>query len=76
MTDTLTLLSILEGLGRPRVVIIGDLIIDRYISGDVSRIRLLSSCKTRTRRSRRVHCCFNQVVSLRKSPARSSNRPR
>lgn len=38
MTDTHTLKTILEGLGRPRVVIIGDLIIDRYISGEVSRI--------------------------------------
>ena len=38
MTDTKTLLSIVEGLGRPKVVIIGDLIIDRYISGEVTRI--------------------------------------
>ena len=38
MTDTQTLLSIVEGLGRPKVVIIGDLIIDRYISGEVTRI--------------------------------------
>lgn len=38
MTDTLTLLSMIESLGTPKVVIIGDLIIDRYISGEVSRI--------------------------------------
>lgn len=38
MTDTRTLLSILEGVGRPRVVIVGDLIIDKYVSGEVSRI--------------------------------------
>ncbi|MEL6431442.1 MAG: D-glycero-beta-D-manno-heptose-7-phosphate kinase [Planctomycetota bacterium] len=38
MHDTHTLKAILEGLGRPRVAVIGDLIIDRYVSGDVSRI--------------------------------------
>ncbi len=38
MTDTQTLKGILESSDRPRVVIIGDLIIDRYISGEVSRI--------------------------------------
>ena len=38
MPDSQSLLSILEGAGQPRVVIIGDLIIDRYVSGDVTRI--------------------------------------
>jgi D-beta-D-heptose 7-phosphate kinase/D-beta-D-heptose 1-phosphate adenosyltransferase len=38
MPDTQSLLAILEGAGTPRVVIIGDLIIDRYVSGDVRRI--------------------------------------
>ena len=38
MTATQKLKEIVEGLGRPRVVIVGDLIIDRYISGEVSRI--------------------------------------
>jgi len=32
------LISILGDLGRPRVLIIGDLILDRYVSGDVWRI--------------------------------------
>jgi D-beta-D-heptose 7-phosphate kinase/D-beta-D-heptose 1-phosphate adenosyltransferase len=30
--------AILNDLGRPRVLIVGDLILDRYISGDVNRI--------------------------------------
>lgn len=38
MTDIHTLKEIVEGLGQPRVVILGDLIIDRYVSGEVSRI--------------------------------------
>ncbi|MGK0482909.1 MAG: D-beta-D-heptose 7-phosphate kinase/D-beta-D-heptose 1-phosphate adenosyltransferase [Planctomycetota bacterium] len=38
MSDTQSLLGLLEAAGTPRVVIIGDLIIDRYVSGDVSRI--------------------------------------
>jgi len=32
------LLQLLERLGTPRVLIVGDLILDRYIAGDVSRI--------------------------------------
>ena len=38
MPDTQSLLAVLENAGTPRVVIIGDLIIDRYVSGEVSRI--------------------------------------
>ena len=30
--------AILSDLGRPRVLIVGDLILDRYISGNVNRI--------------------------------------
>jgi D-beta-D-heptose 7-phosphate kinase / D-beta-D-heptose 1-phosphate adenosyltransferase len=30
--------QIVEGLGRPRVLIVGDLILDRYVLGEVSRI--------------------------------------
>jgi D-beta-D-heptose 7-phosphate kinase/D-beta-D-heptose 1-phosphate adenosyltransferase len=32
------LIRLVEGLGRPRVLIVGDLILDRYVAGDVSRI--------------------------------------
>jgi len=32
------LLSLIESLGTPRILIIGDLILDRYITGEVSRI--------------------------------------
>lgn len=32
------LIALIEGLGRPRVLIVGDLILDRYIIGDVERI--------------------------------------
>ena len=32
------LLEVLDGLGRPRILIVGDLILDRYVSGEVSRI--------------------------------------
>ncbi|MFT5289474.1 MAG: D-beta-D-heptose 7-phosphate kinase/D-beta-D-heptose 1-phosphate adenosyltransferase [Planctomycetota bacterium] len=32
------LLGVLEGMSHPRVLIVGDLILDRYVSGDVSRI--------------------------------------
>jgi D-beta-D-heptose 7-phosphate kinase/D-beta-D-heptose 1-phosphate adenosyltransferase len=32
------LLSLLERLGRPRVLIVGDLILDRYVAGEVARI--------------------------------------
>jgi D-beta-D-heptose 7-phosphate kinase/D-beta-D-heptose 1-phosphate adenosyltransferase len=32
------LLSVLGRLGRPRVLIVGDLILDRYVTGDVARI--------------------------------------
>lgn len=38
MTDTRTLKALLESQGSPRVVIVGDLILDRYVSGDVRRI--------------------------------------
>ena len=38
MTDTHTLNAILAGETTPRVVIIGDLILDRYVSGEVTRI--------------------------------------
>src|SRR6185295_3774773 len=30
--------KLVESLGRPRVLIVGDLILDRYVSGDVTRI--------------------------------------
>ena len=30
--------KILDGLGTPSVLIVGDLILDRYVRGDVSRI--------------------------------------
>jgi len=32
------LLRVLDGLGRPRVLIVGDLILDRYVTGAVQRI--------------------------------------
>jgi len=32
------LLRVLDGMGRPRILIVGDLILDRYVSGEVSRI--------------------------------------
>ncbi len=32
------LIELLDGLGSPRVLIVGDLILDRYITGDVQRI--------------------------------------
>ncbi|TAJ18635.1 MAG: D-glycero-beta-D-manno-heptose-7-phosphate kinase [Planctomycetota bacterium] len=32
------LLRVLDGLARPRVLIVGDLILDRYVDGEVSRI--------------------------------------
>ena len=32
------LIRLIEALGRPRVLIVGDLILDRYVSGDVKRI--------------------------------------
>ncbi len=32
------LIQVLESLGNPRVLIVGDLILDRYVSGDVRRI--------------------------------------
>ena len=35
MTDTAQLQSALERLGRPRVLIVGDVIMDRYVFGDV-----------------------------------------
>jgi len=38
MTETSELERRLAGLGRPRVLIIGDLIMDRYVMGDVGRI--------------------------------------
>lgn len=38
MIDTRLLQQKLEGLGSPRVVIVGDLILDRYMIGDVTRI--------------------------------------
>lgn len=38
MTDTAQLQSALERLGRPRVLIVGDVIMDRYVFGDVGRI--------------------------------------
>jgi len=36
--NTYELEAIVEGLGQPRVLIVGDLILDRYVTGDVSRI--------------------------------------
>ncbi|HED65272.1 MAG TPA: D-glycero-beta-D-manno-heptose-7-phosphate kinase [Planctomycetes bacterium] len=36
--DERHLLGVLEGLGTPRVLILGDLILDRYVSGEVQRI--------------------------------------
>lgn len=38
MTETSALERRLAGLGRPRVLIVGDLIMDRYVMGDVGRI--------------------------------------
>ena len=38
MTDTHTLNAILASEKAPRVVIIGDLILDRYVAGEVTRI--------------------------------------
>lgn len=38
MTETSELERRLAGLGRPRVLIIGDLIMDHYVMGDVARI--------------------------------------
>ena len=38
MIDLAQLRDVLMGLGRPRVVIIGDLSLDRYVTGDVTRI--------------------------------------
>ncbi|MCZ6598422.1 MAG: D-glycero-beta-D-manno-heptose-7-phosphate kinase [Planctomycetota bacterium] len=32
------ILRVLDGLGIPRILIVGDLILDRYVTGDVSRI--------------------------------------
>lgn len=32
------LIELVEGLGRPNVLVVGDLILDRYITGDVHRI--------------------------------------
>jgi D-beta-D-heptose 7-phosphate kinase/D-beta-D-heptose 1-phosphate adenosyltransferase len=32
------LLRTLDGLGRPRILILGDLILDRYVTGDVGRV--------------------------------------
>src|SRR5271169_5002287 len=32
------LIEVLEGLGRPKVLVIGDLILDRYVWGDAERI--------------------------------------
>ena len=28
----------LAGIGRPRILVVGDLILDRYVSGEVGRI--------------------------------------
>lgn len=36
--NTRDLETLVEGLGHPRVLIVGDLILDRYVSGDVTRI--------------------------------------
>lgn len=38
MTDSLDLERFVETAGRPRVLIVGDLILDRYVSGNVTRI--------------------------------------
>ena len=38
MRNPLELEKLVEASGRPRVLIIGDLILDRYVSGDVTRI--------------------------------------
>ena len=38
MIEDAKLLQALEGLGAPRVLIVGDLILDRYVTGDVLRI--------------------------------------
>jgi len=38
MIDTVQLERRLKSLGRPRVLIVGDLIMDRYVIGDVERI--------------------------------------
>jgi len=36
--DSARLLERLAGLGQPRVLVVGDLMLDRYVSGDVSRL--------------------------------------
>jgi D-beta-D-heptose 7-phosphate kinase/D-beta-D-heptose 1-phosphate adenosyltransferase len=36
--NPLDLESMVEGAGHPRILIVGDLILDRYVSGDVTRI--------------------------------------
>ncbi|MEM9803046.1 MAG: D-glycero-beta-D-manno-heptose-7-phosphate kinase, partial [Planctomycetota bacterium] len=38
MSDALALKEVLESERRPRVVILGDLILDRYVAGEVTRI--------------------------------------
>ncbi|MEO2093089.1 MAG: PfkB family carbohydrate kinase, partial [bacterium] len=38
MIDTGQLQQVLRDLGTPRVLVVGDLMLDRYVSGEVSRI--------------------------------------
>jgi len=63
----LDLLRTLEALGRPRVLIIGDLILDRYISGDVRRISPEAPIPILTARERedRLGGAANVAANLR-----------
>src|SRR5258705_4151695 len=38
MTESVDLEKLVESAGRPRVLIVGDLILDRYVAGEVTRI--------------------------------------
>ena len=33
------LVHLVEGLGRPRLLVVGDLMLDRYVYGDAARLR-------------------------------------
>ena len=38
MSETVQLLNLIEGLGDARVLCVGDVMLDRFVYGDVSRI--------------------------------------
>jgi D-beta-D-heptose 7-phosphate kinase/D-beta-D-heptose 1-phosphate adenosyltransferase len=65
--NDLELLRTLDGLGRPRVLIIGDLILDRYISGEVRRISPEAPIPILTAREReeRLGGAANVAANLR-----------